>query len=385
MSKASTPRSPRGRNRSTSVPSAEEQPAQKTDKRAWATYKRKQRSDRFAELVAQFRAAGHAQPKAEKLARAAISEERRIEQRRRRVMKRPPHLHMSEDGSLRFVGSRVSYKSTADLEHDLNIDVRGPAASLPFDEKYTDYYVVSATRQLAAWTPLSRLSKEESAAYAHFALSTMRDFFSASFQDKRLSKIQRDAWGLYASVLAPRTFTAPQVVIEWVATFGFLRSMLQSENAPSAEHPTLVRLSYYWELIAAHLLITRNHFPKDFTFFLLRLMSFIDKSKKRAHIDIGGTTEGSGDDSPSSSATCGPPYLGDSSDDGISVRFKELADQIEAWSRGRGAFHLPPAPELFVPLIEPMPPAVIALPDHLTSGESASSTRGRPRRRKPTA
>lgn len=365
MSKASTPRSPRGRNRSKSVPSAEEQPAQKTDKRAWAAYKRKQRSDRFAELVAQFRAAGHAKPKAEKLARAAVSEERRVEQRRRRVMKHPPHLRMSEDGSLRFVGSRVSYKSTADLEHDLNIDVRGPAASLPFDEKYTDYYVVSAVRQLAAWTPLSRLSKEESAAYAHFALSTLRDFFSASFQDKRLSRIQRDAWGLYASVMAPRKFTEPQVVIEWVASFATLRPWLRAEHSRSADHPTIVRLAPYWDMMAAHLLITRSEFVKVFKTSCSRLKSFFDKSKKK--VAVGTLQYGDDEEHPNSAG------------------LKWLADEIEAWSRRRGAFVEPPAPELFVPLVEPVTTAIIALPDHLTSGESAGSTRGRPRRRRPTA
>lgn len=345
MKKASTPRSPRGRNRSTSVPSAEEQPTQKTAKRDWAAYKRKQRSDRFAELVAQFREAGHLKWKAKQLARDRIAEDARLERRRLRLMKRFPILYVEEDGSFRFDRDRVRYSSAEEIKETLDFDVSPDLPTKPLScEPYTLYYSVSALRRLATGIPLGLLSRQEAAAYAMYAIWSLDSFFGEPFRDPRLASFQRQAWEL-CKAMHHAMDDQPQLVVQWTASFGLLPSVLELANSNDATNPIIRNLGAHWAVFGSHVLWTQTFYLRAFWVSVTSMRDcFLDRGK-RYEIVVGE------DDSSESPGDVDKGAAPGSELDRVRKAFFEWADDIERMARKDGVFLEPPEAEVIAPVV----------------------------------
>lgn len=340
MSKASTPRSPRGRNRSKSVPSAEEQrpseATQKPAKRDWAAYKRQQREKRIAELTQQLMKAGHRRRKAEQLAADAFTEERRVEQRRRRARVQFPRVERLHDGSLRLPNGRTRYSSVEEIKRVLGLHVCEPAQDLPFEPRYLWYYAVAALRRAATWTPLALFSREEIIGYAHFTLLPIRDcLLPGRFRDRSVQSVRRYAWDAYP-VIAQYQVRAPQVAIEWASAFTFLSSLVDLTKSVDANHPHLKTLAAYSVMFGTHLYeTTQSKRPK--LFFLTA-----------KHIDSRFTYDGYG------LRWALPPRP-----EWITRDFLSCADWFESSMRSAGGFHVPPEPtELPMPIVEHPPLAL---------------------------
>ena len=254
MKKASTPRSPRGRNRSTSVPSAEEQPAQKTGKRDWAAYKRKQREKHIAELTAKLVAAGHAPREAKRLATSECKQQRRDEQRRTRGRRRLPIIVEGSDGKLALRGSRVRYESLEEVRRVLGNPLAEKKCPLPFEPRYLNYYIVSALRRAASWTPIALMSKEESVAFATVAVDSVHTFLleGQRFRDPIVQDIQKYAWSIYPIVDSWKV-QLPHLAVESAAGFALLRTVLRIRESPDLDDDRLLTLNLHAKLFCVHM------------------------------------------------------------------------------------------------------------------------------------
>lgn len=344
MRKASTPRSPRGRNRSTSVPSAEEQrpsaSTQKPAKRDWAAIKRQQREKHIAELTAKFVAAGHAPREAKRLATSESKQQRREEQRRTRVRRRLPIIVEGSDGTLAVRGSRVRYESLEEVQRVLGNPLAQKKCPLPFEPRYLNYYIVSALRRAASWTPIALMSKEESIAFATVAVDSVHGFLleGRRFRDPIVQDIQKYAWGIYPIVDSWKV-QLPHLALESAAGFALLRTVLRIRESPDLDDERLLTLNLHAKLFCVHMWETsKGRRLQGFWMLYRHLCRFAGIAR--------GTCEWIMPPRPKS----------------VSEDFENLARAMKRSAQSRGHYSVPPkSKEKPLPLLEYVPEPV----DHL--------------------